>query len=116
MIFQGANQTRECSFAKLLGFEHADQEGTTTFSVLNREKPTTIHSGPDLSADFDFRLDLALAHYLGDVRDLVGKLRGDLAKIAARPALPTASSRGQSALGREVSRERGAWLMWSQKC
>ncbi len=89
VIFQGAKQTRECLFAKLIGFEHSDSEGSTTFSVSNRQKPTTIHYGPGLSANFDFRLDLALAHYQNTVADLVAEVRGDLAKIdAQRPTAP----------------------------
>jgi hypothetical protein len=71
VIFQGARQTRECAFAKLIGFQHSDAEGSTTFSVSNRQKPTTIHYGPALSGAFDFRLDLALAHFRGTVGDLV---------------------------------------------
>ncbi len=89
VIFQGAKQTRECLFAKLIGFEHSDSEGSTTFSVSNRQKPTTIHYGPGLSANFDFRLDLALAHYQNTVADLVAEVQGDLAKIdAQRPTAP----------------------------
>jgi hypothetical protein len=60
VIFQGAKQTRECAFAKLIGFQHDDNAGSTTFSVSNRQKPTTVHYGPALSGPFDFRLDLAL--------------------------------------------------------
>ena len=66
-----------------------DSDGSTTFSVSSRQKPTTIHYGPGLSAGFDFRLDLALAHYRNTVADLVAGVRGDLAKIdAQRPAGP----------------------------
>lgn len=87
VIFQGGKQTRECTFAKLLGFHHDDREGSTTFSVSNRQKPTTIHYGPQLSASFDFRLDLALAYFKGTVPQLVSQLRAELARIDAdRPA------------------------------
>ena len=87
VIFQGGKQTRECTFAKLLGFHHDDREGSTTFSVSNRQKPTTIHYGPQLSASFDFRLDLALAHFKGTVPQLVSQLRTELARIDTdRPA------------------------------
>jgi hypothetical protein len=89
VIFVGAKQTRECGFAKLIGFHHEDQDGATTFSVSNRQKPTTIHYGPELSASFDFRLDLALAHYKGTVADLVAQLTDDLTRIdEERPAAP----------------------------
>ncbi|MGO9160574.1 MAG: hypothetical protein ACLP7J_07640 [Streptosporangiaceae bacterium] len=96
VIFQGAKQTRECAFAKLIAFHHSDAEGSTTFSVSNRQKPTVIRYGPSLSGSFDFRLDLALAHFRGTVADLVGQLQGELAQIeAARPmpASPAAASR-----------------------
>lgn len=90
VIFQGAKQTRECEFAKLIGFEHDDAGGSTTFSVRNRQKPTTVHYGPKLSGAFDFRLDLALAHFKGTATDLVAHLQADLAEAdAARPAPPT---------------------------
>jgi len=37
VIFQGSKQTRECKFAKLLGVQHDDVEGSTTLSVSNRQ-------------------------------------------------------------------------------
>jgi hypothetical protein len=93
VIFQGGKQTRECTFAKLLGFHHDDREGSTTFSVSNRQKPTTIHYGPQLSASFDFRLDLAIAHFKGTVPQFVSQLRTELARIDTdRPAGPAAAS------------------------
>jgi hypothetical protein len=83
VIFQGTKQTRECAFAKLIGFQSDDSGGSTTFSVSNRQKPTTIHYGPALSADVDFRLDLALAHFRGDVSPLVRQLEERLADLDA---------------------------------
>jgi hypothetical protein len=92
VIFQGAKQTRECLFAKLIGFQHSDALGSTTFSVSNRQKPTTIHYGPALSDSFDFRLDLALAHFRGTVAALVDQLQADLDKLdTERPAAPPSS-------------------------
>ena len=87
VVFRGASQTRECAFAKLLGFDHDDGTGTTTFSVSNRTKPTTIHYGPACAATVDFRLDLALAHFRGTVDTLIAGLESDLAAVdAARPS------------------------------
>jgi hypothetical protein len=92
VIFQGSRQTRECAFPKLIGFQHSDAEGYTTFSVSNRQKPTTIAYGPDLSGAFDFRLDLALADYRDTVGDIVVQLKQDLAQIdAQRPPAPAES-------------------------
>jgi len=89
VIFQGAKQTREGIFAKLIGFQHADSEGSTTFSVSNRQTPTTVHYGPKLSGDFDFRLDLALAHFRGTASDLFTQLQQELAQLdAGRPVAP----------------------------
>lgn len=91
VIFQGGQQTRECTFAKLIGFQHDDAAGSTTFSVSNRQKPTTVHYGSSLSASFDFRLDLALAHFKGTVADLVKQVKQDIAQVeAARPVAPAA--------------------------
>src|SRR5579875_2507517 len=89
VVFTGPKQTREVDFAKLAGFSHDDSSGTTTFSVSNRQKPVTVHYGAGLSASFDFRLDLALAHYRGTTEALVAQLRQDLAQLdAARPVAP----------------------------
>jgi hypothetical protein len=87
-IFQGAKQTRECRFDKLVGFQHT-ADGSTIFSVSNRQKPTTVYYGEQLSGWFDFRLDLALAHYRNELPTLVAQLEADLAAAdAAKPALP----------------------------
>lgn len=91
VIFQGTKQTRECLLAKLIGFQHSDAEGSTTFSVSNRQTPTTIHYGAELSSAFDFRLDLAVAHFRGTVGELVGQLQQDLAQIDSARPLPPAS-------------------------
>jgi hypothetical protein len=93
VIFEGGKQTRECAFAKLIGFEHDDSAGSTTFSVSNRQKATTIRYGPKLSASFDFRLDLALAHFRGTVGDLVRQLQMEVAQLdAGRPVAPHGAS------------------------
>jgi hypothetical protein len=91
VIFQGTKQTRECDFAKLIGFQHDDRMGSTTFSVSNRQKPTTVRYGPSLSGSFDFRLDLALAHFKGTVAQLVRQLESELADIDARRPAGVAS-------------------------
>jgi len=90
IVFQGKKQTRECSFAKLIGFQHDDAAGTTTFSVSNRQKPTTIHYGPKLSGAVQFRLDLALAHYRGTVSELKERLTKEAnAIMTERPVQPS---------------------------
>ena len=89
------SKTRECLFAKLIGVTHDDAGGETTISVSNRQKPTTIHYGPELAGNFDFRLELALAHYKGTLDEFVSQVRTELAQIEATqppaPDVPPAS-------------------------
>ncbi len=87
-VFIGSRQTRECTFAKLLGFQHGP-DGSTTFAVSNRQKPTTVHYGAQIGGWVDFRLDLALAHYRDTVPALIDRLQADLAAIdQAKPTAP----------------------------
>ena len=79
---------------RLIGFQHTDTEGSTTFSVSNRQKPTTIHYGPALSGAFDFRLDLALAHFRATVGNLVRRLQAELAKLDADRPVASAGAKG----------------------
>jgi hypothetical protein len=86
VVFLGASKTRECPFAKLLGLHHDQAEGETTFSISGRQTPVTLLYGPAVAPVFAFRLDLALAHFRGEVPDLVARLEADLARVeAARP-------------------------------
>jgi hypothetical protein len=87
VVFAGAKQTRECLFTKLIGFQH--DGSSTTFSVSNRQKPTTIFYGDDVAGTVDFRLDLAVAHFKGAVEDFVAQVRSDLQHVESeRPAAP----------------------------
>jgi hypothetical protein len=92
VIFQGTRQTRECLFSKLVGFQHDDQAGTTVFSVSNRQKPMTVFYGPEMSAWFDFRLGLALAHYRNDLAAFIAHLQADLASLDAHKPQPPAAA------------------------
>ena len=88
VVFQGHSQTRECLFAKLLGCQPSE-DGSTTFSVSNCQKPTTIHYGPQLNGWVHLRLEVALAHYRNQVPALVERLQHELATIdAAKPTPP----------------------------
>jgi hypothetical protein len=88
IIFQGGKQTRECLFDKLVGFQHDDAAGETVFSVSNRQKPTCIQYGSGLSSWFDFRLDLAIAHYRSTVAAMTEGLKADLAALDAAEPVP----------------------------
>jgi hypothetical protein len=91
VVFQGAAQTRECKFVKLIGLHYGD--GWTTFSVSNRQKSTTVYYGVEIASAVHFRLDLALAHYKGTVDTYVAQLEKDVTEIDAhRPRAPVAPS------------------------
>jgi hypothetical protein len=89
LVFEGHAQTRECPFAKLLGYEHAD-DGSTTVAVSNRQRPVTVHYGANLNGWVRLRLDLALAHFRQDVPALVERLQGGLAAVDAEKPSPPA--------------------------
>ena len=87
LVFEGAAQTRQCEFAKLVSYHHDPAAGTTTLAVTNRQKPTTVHYGPSVAALFDFRFDLALAHFHDRVDDLVATMQQHLAQVnASKPS------------------------------
>jgi hypothetical protein len=88
VVFTGARQTRECAYAKLLS-THFDADGTCTLAVSNRQKPTVLHYGPNLSGWFEFRVDLTLAQYRGTRAEFVASLQQELANWDAnKPAVP----------------------------
>jgi hypothetical protein len=73
VVFQGIKQTRECLFAKLVGFEHIDV-GDTVVSVSNRQKPTRLRYAPTDSNWFQFGLTLAIADNRGQTLEFVEQL------------------------------------------
>jgi hypothetical protein len=88
LVFTGHAQTRECAFAKLLGYQHAP-DGSTTLSVSSRQRPVTIFYGTAVSGWVQLRLDLALALFRGEVPALVERLQQGLAALdAERPKAP----------------------------
>jgi hypothetical protein len=91
VIFQGKSQTRECRFAQLLRAEHLD-DGSTTLSLSNRQRPTRLHYGAELAPAVAFHLELALAHYSGTVHSLIGDLRARLEEIDGERPLEPASA------------------------
>jgi len=109
LVFTGNKQTRECLFDKMMGFEHDERTGTTVISVSNRQKPTRIQYGPEVSDWFSFRMELALAHHNGTVAELTDRLQQDLHQFdRTRPIPPegltatTTSDGSRSAVGEEA--------------
>ena len=69
-------------------------DGSTTFSVSNRQKPITIHYGNQLSGWFDLHLDLALAHYRDEVPALTSRLQQDLIDVDSHKPSPPVGYQG----------------------
>ena len=87
LVFEGHAQTRECAFAKLLGYQHG-ADGSTTLSVSNRQRPVTIFYGTAVSGWVQLRLDLALAHFRGEVPALAQRLQEGLTALDAKQPQP----------------------------
>ena len=81
VIYQGKNQTREVDYTKLIGVSNDEQQGETTFSVSNRQRPITIHYGVDLLPAFVFRFSLAIAHYKNTVPNFIKQLQSTLSQL-----------------------------------
>jgi hypothetical protein len=97
IVFTSASQTRECAFSKLVGIEHDDQAGSMTISVSNRQHPTVLAYGPGIAPWVDFRVDVSLAAYRGDLDQIVAQLTDQLNALdAAKPIEPVESPRNQS--------------------
>lgn len=89
VVFQGAKQTREWAFAKLLGYQHFDTPPWTAIQVSNRQKTSGLLCDANTAGNFQFRLALALAHYRGDVPGLVAQLQAQVqAHAASKPLEP----------------------------
>jgi hypothetical protein len=90
VVFQGAKQTREWAFAKLLGYQHFDAPPWTAIQVSNRQKTSGVLCDAATAGNFQFRLALALAHFRGEVPTVVGQLEAQLRDHAAsRPTQPS---------------------------
>jgi len=89
LVFQGAKQSREWAFSKLLGYQHFDSPSWTAIQVSNRQKTSGIMCDAATAGDFQFRLALGLAHYNGQVDQLVAQLQAQLQQHqAVKPADP----------------------------
>lgn len=89
LVFQGAKQSREWAFAKLLGYQHFDSPPWTAIQVSNRQKTSGVLCDAATAGDFQFRLALALAHYQGQVTQFVAQVDQQVQQHqAARPVTP----------------------------
>lgn len=102
VIFQGAKQAREWSFARLLGIQHDPARPWTAISVSNRQRVSGFLYDHDHTEDIRFRLALALAIFNDDRAALVADLKRQLAEHDAEhasgpAAVPGAGDAGSSA-------------------
>ena len=89
VVFQGAKQTREWAFVKLLGYQHFDSPPWTAIQVSNRQKTSGVLCDADTAGNFQFRLALALAHYQDEVPAFVAQLDAQIrAHTASKPIPP----------------------------
>jgi hypothetical protein len=96
VVFQGTKQTREWLFAKLLGYQHADNVPWTAIQVANRQTVSGILYDLEHAEQFHFRLALALAHYHQDVPGFVAHLTAQLDEQTQRqPAPPPPLTAGE---------------------
>ena len=96
LVFLSPTQTRECRFDKLLGIDRDDVHGQLTISVSNRVHPTVIAYGPAAASWVEFRVTLAMAHWRGDVDQLVAQLSEQLAQLDA--SKPSSQSAGDGTI------------------
>jgi hypothetical protein len=94
VVFQGAKQSREWNFVKLLGYQHFDSPPWTAIQVSNRQKTSGILCDAATAENFQFRLALALAHYKGRIPQLLASLESQVQQQATiKPADPGAGER-----------------------
>jgi hypothetical protein len=92
VVFQGAKQTREWAFSKLLGYQHFDVPAWTAIQVSNRQKTSGVLCDAATADNFQFRLALAVAHFNGQVPAFVSQLEVQVQQHqASRPTAPAQS-------------------------
>ena len=87
VVFQGPMQTREWSFAKLIGYQNFDDPRWTALQVSNRQKTSGLSYDGASALDVQFMLELALAHFNQRVDQFVGQLEAEVTShLATRPS------------------------------
>jgi hypothetical protein len=89
VVFSGPRHPREWAFAKLLGVQHDPYLPWTVLPVSNRQKASGFLHDAALIHVVRYRLDLALAHYRGQVDELRTQLERAIAEhLAEEPPCP----------------------------
>ncbi len=96
-VFVGDRQTREWSWAKLVGVTHHDRPPWTAIAVSNREKVSGVLYDAVHARMVAFWIDLAIARVHGTQAELATRVRGELDAARARAgAAPEAGPTGAS--------------------
>ena len=85
-VFVGDQQTREWSWAKLLGVTHHDHPPWTALAVSNRQKVSGVLYDAVHARTLAFWIDLAVARAQGTQAELAARVRGELEAARARAA------------------------------
>jgi hypothetical protein len=88
VVFQGAGKTREWLFTKLIGVDHDPERGMSMLHVANRQKASGLAYGEGISDAFRLRMDVALAHYTGELEGLQVVLKQRVAEVDAEEPVP----------------------------
>ncbi len=100
VVFQGMKQTREWAYAKMIGVQHDPNLPWTAIQVSNRQKTSGFLYDETNTALIRFRLALAMAHFTGNIDQLVAEMDGDLAEHRAEmPPYPGAGAPAALAAG-----------------
>ena len=79
VVFQGAHATREWAFTEMLGLQHAHgRQPWTAIEVSNRDMTSGFTYPAVLGGQMRFRLDLAIAHFNGELDSFIAGLEAEL--------------------------------------
>jgi hypothetical protein len=85
-LFVGDQQTREWSWAKLVGVTHHDRPPWTALAVSNRQKVSGVLYDAAHARPLAFWIDLAVARAHGTQAELAARVRGELDAARAHAA------------------------------
>ena len=117
VVFQGAKQSREWTFSKLLGYQHLDEAPITVLQVSNRQRVSGVLYDGETGETFQRRLAIAVGRATVGIDSVLAGLRAELAAHdAARPsgsASAPVPAPARPAATTSLARYRG-WPTWAR--
>jgi hypothetical protein len=93
LVFLSNTQTRECRYDHLVGIQRADELGSLTVSLSNRQHPVVFSFGKDASPWLALHIEIAMSYFRGDHDELVKQLAEKVAELdTAKPESSTVPS------------------------